>query len=150
VLFDIIANGGTLDVKLVSLIWRILLKHQHAVKMDSVVKFSAVANYAMRMLPMHTHLGSPYWTINGWHTAEDQLITYNGTTLSNLASAWWRSAVKSRRLLSFTHVDLVYSNLYDLFGGKRKDAPYPNLESRHLRKRFTPHIPIRAESYRPP
>jgi hypothetical protein len=37
---------GTLDVKLVSLIWRILLNH--AVKMDSVVKFSAVVAHAAR------------------------------------------------------------------------------------------------------
>jgi hypothetical protein len=40
-----ITNRGTLDVKLVSLIiWRTLLKH--AVKMESVVKFFAVASYA--------------------------------------------------------------------------------------------------------
>jgi hypothetical protein len=34
---DDITNRGTLDVKLVSLLWKILL--YHAVKMDSVVKF---------------------------------------------------------------------------------------------------------------
>jgi hypothetical protein len=48
---DDITNRGTLDVKLASVIWRILLKH--AVKMDSVVEFSAVVSSAMRMLPMH-------------------------------------------------------------------------------------------------
>jgi hypothetical protein len=47
---DDITNRGTLDVKLASLIWKILLKH--AIKMDSVIKFSAVA-CAVRMLPMY-------------------------------------------------------------------------------------------------
>jgi hypothetical protein len=41
---DYISNKGALDVKLFSLIWRILLKH--AIKMDSVVNFSAVAGCA--------------------------------------------------------------------------------------------------------
>jgi hypothetical protein len=41
---------GTFDVKLVSLIWRILLKH--TVKVDRVVRFSAVVMQLL-MLPVH-------------------------------------------------------------------------------------------------
>jgi hypothetical protein len=79
-----------LDIKLVSLICSALLKH--AVKMECLVKFSAVASKAHTA---YARLVTGQLTIKGWHAAVNQLITSNGfgTTAIELGPWWW-SVVK--------------------------------------------------------